>query len=112
MKYCVLKIIRMFTLSNRSTEHTVKVHFMTQGEMTILKIYFSIILCYTNHILANVECNPGEYTVKDTLINNFRAIDIIFHIMYPYSQEKRLAFKFCHRIKISQQQRSTAPLRI
>ena len=112
MKYCVLKIIKMFTLSNRSTEHTVKVHFMTQGEMTILKIYFSIILCYPNHVLANVECNPGEYTELDTLINNFRAFDIIFHIMCTYSKEKRLAFKFCHRIKISQKQRSIAPLRI
>ena len=94
MKYCVLKIIRMFTLSNRSTEHTVKVHFMTQGEMTILKIYFSIILCYTNHILANVECNPGEYTVKDTLINNFRAFDIIFISCIPIHRKNGLLSNF------------------
>ena len=73
MKYCVLKIIRMFTLSDRSTEQTVKVHFMTQGEMTILKIYFLVILWYTNHVLANKECNPGEYTGKDTLIIHSRA---------------------------------------
>ena len=32
--------------------------------------------------------------------------------MCPYWQEKRLAFRFCHRIKISQKQRSTALLGI
>ena len=71
----------MFTLSDRSTEQTVKVHFMTQGEMTILKIYFLIILRYTNHVLANIECNPGEYTDKDTLIDSSRAFCLILHMI-------------------------------
>ena len=73
----------MFTLSDRSTEQTVKVHFMTQGEMTILKIYFLIILRCTNHVSASVECNPGEYTGKDTLIIHSRVfgkLNFSYHV--------------------------------
>ena len=74
----------MFTLSDRSTEQTVKVHFMTQGEMTILKIYFLIILGCTNHVSANVECNLGEYKDKDTLIIHSRALGT-FNFSYHVS---------------------------
>ena len=37
---------------------------MTQGEMTILKIYIFILFTSSYNVSTNFVCNPGEYTGK------------------------------------------------